>query len=283
MSLQAGVVEDVRDPGRYDHLCWAFEDAQEFRARAGCFLAEGLQLGEQVWYVGSGDVTALEDELRELPGMEQALHSGAAKADSIEAAYPTGTVVDPAAQVAAYARATAQAVAAGFTGLRVAADATALVRTPEQLDAFARYEHLIDRYILTAPFSAMCAYQRSLVGDGSIAALACMHPGASADATPFWLHATTQNGCAAAIGGELDLATRDLLRLALHRADLQPHNGELVLDASRVEFMDHRSLLQLVEHARSEGHMLVLRTAHPGPGLLIRALGLDRARVEIPA
>ncbi|WP_245916536.1 MEDS domain-containing protein [Nocardioides gansuensis] len=275
-------MRDLRDLGLHDHVCWAFDDADEFRARATRFLAKGLDLGEQIWYVGAGEVAALEDEMREFPGMDRALRRGAAKAASVEAAYPGKTVIDPTAQVRAYATATDQAVAAGFTGLRVAADASALVRTPEQLDAFARYEHLIDRYMLTAPFSALCAYQRSLLGEETIAALACMHPGASPNATPFWLHATADGGCAAAIGGELDLATRDLLEPALRRADLQPHNGELVLDATRLAFIDHRSLLQLAAHARNNGHGLVLRTAHPGPSHLTKALGLTNVRVETP-
>jgi len=42
--------------------------------------------------------------------------------------------VDPDAQVRTYAAATGAALAAGFTGLRVVAEATPLVRTPEQLD-----------------------------------------------------------------------------------------------------------------------------------------------------
>lgn len=282
MSRWTGVVGDLRGLGLHDHVCWAFDDADEFRERASCFLEEGLDSGEQVWFVGVGDVAALENELREFPGMDRALRRGAAMARSVEGPYPVGYVIDPDAQVRVYATATELAVAAGFTGLRVAADATTLVRTPEQLDAFARYEHLIDRYMLTAPFSALCAYQRSQIGDASIAALACMHPGASPNATPFWLHATAEGGCAAAIGGELDLATRDLLEPALRRADLQPHDGELVIDATRLAFIDHRSLLQLAEHASTSGHRLVLRTAHRGASHLTRALGLTNVHVETP-
>lgn len=278
------MVEVSRGRGLHDHVCCAFDDAADFRVRAGHFLEEGLDRGEQVWYVGVRELAVLEDEVRQFPGMETALRGGRAKAVSLDLAYSTGSVVDPLDQVRAYSAATERAVAAGFTGLRVAADATALVRTPEQLDAFARYEHLIDRYMLTAPFSAMCAYQRSLLGEESIAALACMHPDASPDASPFWLHAATGAGCAAAIGGELDLATRDLLELALCRADLPPHDGELILDATGLTFIDHRSLLQLIKHARRGGHRLVLRTTHPGPSRLIRALGLAaHVRVEAPA
>ncbi|WP_410574308.1 MEDS domain-containing protein [Amycolatopsis sp. cmx-4-61] len=61
---------------------------------------------------------------------------GAVQVASVDATYTTGTVVDPAGQVELYATATAEALAAGFTGFRVAAEATSLVRTPAQLDAF---------------------------------------------------------------------------------------------------------------------------------------------------
>lgn len=281
MLRWAGVLEDPRGLGLHDHVCWAFDDAEEFIARAGQFLEEGLDLGEQVWYVGVGEVPDLEREIGQFVGVERALRSGGAKVVSIGAAY-SGAVIDPVAQVRAYRTATEQALAEGFTGLRVAADATALVRTAEQLDVFARYEHLIDRYMLTAPFSAMCAYQRSLVGEATVAALACMHPVASPDATPFWLHATTAADCAAAIGGELDLAAKGLLEPALRRADLQPHEGELILDAAGLTFIDHRSLLQLRRHARRRGYPLVLRTTHPSPSRFIAILGLDDVRVEAP-
>ena len=96
-------------------------------------------------------------------------------------------MVDPDAQVRAYAAATGAALAADFTGLRVVAEATPLVRTPEQLDAFARYEPMIDGYMVTHPFSAMCAYDRRILDESAIAQLACLHTSTNAP-VPFRLH-----------------------------------------------------------------------------------------------
>ena len=54
-------------------------------------------------------------------------------------------VVDPERSLAARVEEIERALAAGFTGLRVVADATAVVGRPEQVDAFARYEYLLDQ------------------------------------------------------------------------------------------------------------------------------------------
>ena len=96
--------------------------------------------------------------------MDLALQAGAARVVSIEGAYPAGTVIEPGAQAQAFVTAATQARMLGFSGLRVAADTTPLVRTPDQLDAFARYECVIDRCIASNPLSGMCAYNRHELG-----------------------------------------------------------------------------------------------------------------------
>ncbi len=168
MTRASGIVTDARGLGAHDHLCWAYDDLEEFRVAAGQFLAEGLQLGQRVCYVGDDTTDQLAADLRDAPGMDQALSEGAAQVAAVADTYPHGTVIEPEDQVAAYADATERAVTAGFAGLRVAADVTALVRSPAQLDAFARYEHLIDDYMTEQPFSAMCAYNRTELGKDTI-------------------------------------------------------------------------------------------------------------------
>lgn len=276
----SGVAEDARGFGLQDHLCWRYGDAAEFRVRAGEFLAEGLALGQRVCYVGVGEPGSLADELCEVEGMSEALRRGDAQVTSVSAAYPHGAVIDPADQVRAYAALTEDALEANFTGLRVAADATSLVRTPEQLSAFVRYESLIDRYMSAHPFSAMCAYDRRELGEHAVAQLASMHPNSSPEAAPFRLHASERTDCAATLGGELDLVSAELFPLALDRANLQVRDGELVLDAADLTFVDHRSLLWLAEHARRRAASVVLRTSHPGASRIIEALNLTDVRVE---
>jgi anti-anti-sigma regulatory factor len=244
------------------------------------FLSDGLTLGQRVCYAAFGDADRLLDDLRGLDGLAEALAAGAVQVRSLGSLYPDDTPVDQLAQVRAYAEQTAQARADGYTGLRVVAEATALVRTPAQLDAFARYEHLVDRYMATQPFAAMCGYDRRELDAGMIAQVACMHPTVSAGASQFRLHASER--AAASLGGEIDINTRDLFPRALERTDLWPTGGELVIDATDLLFIDHRGLIALGEYAARRGGVAVLRTGNPTAARIVEILRLTDVRVESP-
>jgi anti-anti-sigma regulatory factor len=275
-----GVIEDARGLSVHDHVCWAYDDLDDFRCRAREFLADGLELGQRVWYVAPGDVETLANDVRDLDGMDLALRVGAAQVISVDTAYPVGTVIEPTAQVQAFATAATQARTAGFTGLRVAADTTPLVRTPDQLDAFARYEYLVDRCIASQPLSGMCAYNREELGDEVIAQLACLHPNINRGTAQFRLHASDH--ATASLNGELDMTTVELLSLALQRADLQSSGGKLVIDAAGLTYIDHRALHMLADHTRRAHTTVVLRTAWPGAAPLVELLDLTEVRVEPP-
>jgi anti-anti-sigma regulatory factor len=274
----SGVIETARNLGAHDHTCWVYDDPDDLRGEVREFLAEGLALDQRVCYVAPGDPQMLAENLCGLDGLTGALQRGAAQLVPLDSTYPVGTVIEPDAQVHTYAAATQQALAAGFTGLRVAAEVTSLVRTPSQLDAFARYEHLVDRYMTSWPFSAMCAYDRGQLGEAATAQLACLHPNTNTAVPGFRLHAS--RGVTASLAGELDWGNATLLGQALERADLQPGGGELVIDAAEVSFMDHRSLIMLAEHARRNRATVVLRIRWPGAARLVQLLNLDGVRVE---
>ena len=261
---RVGAFAHARGFASHDHLCWSYRDRREFRARAREFLADGLAAGERVRYL-----TADEHADLGLDGVEVSL---------VHENYSPGAVVDPAGQTRAYAEATEQALRDGFTGLRVAADVTGLVRTPEQLAAFARYEHLVDHVLATRPFTAMCAYDRAALTDDAMIHLASLHPASNAH-PPFRLYACGTDGVS--LAGELDLTGRTLLPLALERADLRPEQRSLYIEASGVEFIDHRTLVALAEHARGRGFAdVVLRTRLRYPARLVELLDLDGIRVE---
>jgi MEDS: MEthanogen/methylotroph, DcmR Sensory domain/STAS domain len=265
----SGVIELVRGFGPHDHLCWAYDDPAAFRSRAREFLSEGLAQGLRVGYVAEGD----GGELRDL--------GEAVRIESLEARYPAHTVIDPAGQAEAYATATEDALTDGFAGLRVVADVTRLVRSAEQLDAFARYEHLVDRYMAGRPFSALCAYDLKELGEDTIAQLAGLHPVANTEASRFRLHAPADPALGdLSLSGELDLLSRELFPLALDRAVPDAAGGEVVVDATGLEFMDHNHLLALDDLAHRRKTTIVLRTAASTPGRLARILDLRNVRVE---
>ncbi|WP_446219555.1 MEDS domain-containing protein [Micromonospora sp. IBHARD004] len=267
-------------PPAYGHVCWAYDDPTILDARAAAFLAAGLAVGERVWLAASGAPGSLTCRLDGLPGLGDALRSGAARIVTVDDAYRTDAVVDPEAQVRHYAAATTEALAAGYTGFRVLAEATPLVRTPAQRDAFARYEHLIDRYMRVHPMSAVCAYDRRELGDPAIAELACLHPETNADVL-FRLHAADPDEGMVALAGELDPSIHRLFATALDRVDPHPVDGRLVVDGAGLRFIDHRSLIHLGEHARRRGAIAVLRTTRSAAARLAELLELPDVRVEV--
>ncbi|HEX6342162.1 MEDS domain-containing protein [Umezawaea sp.] len=274
---RSGLVEHARDLGVHDHVCWRYDDVLEFQARAREFLREGLEQGSRILYTAPGPVDALVESLRGIDGIDRALRDGAAHVASVDAVYSAGGVVDPVAQVRTYANATEAALADGFSGLRVAADVTPLVRSARQFDAFARYEHLADRYMADHAFSALCAYSAADVDDRAFAHVASLHPNTNTDTSGFRLHAL--GGGLTALGGEVDSST-ELFTAALDRVDLRPQNGELVLDATALTFLDHNSLLRLVDRLSDRGSPVVLRTSWPGLSRLVKLLDLHSVRVE---
>jgi MEDS: MEthanogen/methylotroph, DcmR Sensory domain len=263
----------------HTHLCRVFDDPAEFRAVAIDFLADGLARGNRVRYVAEGDVATLRAHLAPLDRLPQAHRPDAVEVISVNDTYAgTDACVDTDTQVGAYAADTRAALADGFTGFRVAADATLLVRTPAQLDAFARYEHRVDRYMAGAPFSALCGYHRPALGDDVVTELACLHPAGSGERAPFRVHAVRDADVA--VSGELDLTTVDLFATTMDRVGLHDAPPDVVVDATGLAFADHRNLLVLEQLARRHERSVVLRTGRRWPELLVAALELSRVRVE---
>jgi hypothetical protein len=253
--------------GRAGHECWSFDDQRQFDAFARKCVQAGLEAGEQVWYV-PGRFSEV--------GAESLPSGGAVRVISFEEAYAGNRAVDPAGQVAAYTAATEQALAAGFTGFRVVADVTSLVRTDEQRDAFARYEYMVGRYMLNSAMTAVCAYDRRELGDRAVAELACLHESSHAVGVTFQLHsgATTAE---AVLDGEVE---DDLFAEALGRTDLAAADGEVVVDATGLRFVDHRALIALDRHAEARGMIAVVRTPLGVAARLAGLLELTHVRVE---
>ncbi|WP_431945094.1 MEDS domain-containing protein [Micromonospora marina] len=268
----------VSHPG-YTHGCLAYDDPAALRTLAVEQVSAGLAAGEQVWVVCPQDRETVTGWLASVPGVDAARRRDALRLLPVGEAYRHDEVVDPERQVRAYVRATTEALTAGHSGLRVVAEATGLVRTTAQRDAFARYEHRIDHWMRHRPMSAVCAYDRRRLDDAAIAELACLHPETNADVL-FRLHAGGGDAVVA-LAGELDSTNHRDFAAALERADPRPVAGRLVFDATELRFVDHRGLLHLRDHARRHGAVAVLRTPSRSPARLVDLLGLAEVRVEV--
>lgn len=284
----SGVTETARGFGPHDHLCWVYDEPREFHSRAMEFLSDGLAQGQRVWYVADVDTEvsagAVWDELRDMSegNGSAALRRDAVQIESAGAGQAIVTAVDPIGQVRKFATVMQEALAAGFTGLRVVSESTLRLRTPELLNAWACCELLADRYMMTLPFSALCAYNRAELGEETIAHVACLHPTVNDGAAPFRLYSSC--GVTASLSGELDLTSCELFATALRRADLRPVDGELIIDATGLDFIDHRNLLVLAAHARDCGATAVLRTGvTTSAARMVEILDVRDVRVEASA
>ena len=250
----------------HDHVCLAYDDPATLQAYAQAFLTAGVAAGQRVWYVGPDGPP---------PGT-------GARHVRLDSAYSEGAAVDPQEQAAVFLRAFGEALDEGFTGLRVVADVTPLVRTAEQRDAFCRYEHLIDRYMAVHRLSGMCAFRRDVFDDDELAELACLHPTLTNLTVPFRLHACRPELGRATLAGELDMTTADLLRTTMDRAGLRPaYGGDVVLNAAGLRFLDHRTLIRLDRWAADNRTTLVLRSANDTVARLAALLEPARLRVEV--
>jgi anti-anti-sigma regulatory factor len=237
---------------RGGHACFAYE-GDAFASAAHGVLTEAAARGDAVLLVTADDALARYE----------------------------GDAFDPGAQVARYRALAEDAVARGYGGLTVAADATPLVRTVEDRRAFARYEHLVDRYRHESGiFTAMCAYDALALGPDALAELAAVHPEGTDGSTPFRLFADGAGGLV--LTGELDRYGTDLLEHAF--ASAHPGHGDaLVVDGRELEFIDHRGLLALDRLAGLLARPVILRAGRSIVARLSEWVGAKHLTIELGA
>lgn len=200
-------------------MAWVFAGTREFAALAAPFLSEGAALGERVMYVAENPDPA------DMAGLAATAGQGALQVASIADVYGTARIVDPQAQRATFAAALADALAAGYTGIRVAADNTTLVTDEERLKAWLRWEIVADRFIAENPMTGLCAFDQDVVDIDRLRHLATVHPlsSASSPVPPFRLFSDAGALC---VEGRLDSFAVTQLWPALD--SLPPETGVLV-------------------------------------------------------
>jgi ABC-type transporter Mla MlaB component len=109
-------------------------------------------------------------------GTDELLATGALQVLDHTEAYAGAPPFTAEQQLAFYDAATRQAVVDGFTGLRVAAEVSALAADPATRPALVRWERLADHLVAHGSgFTAMCAYRGDLSSE-ALADVASVHP-----------------------------------------------------------------------------------------------------------
>jgi anti-anti-sigma regulatory factor len=231
--------------GANGHACWAFEEADGFAAAAVEFLADGLRAGEQLAYVGSEPVDEQRERLDPLGDVGSMIDAGGLLLLQLGNLYKAGGQMGAAELLTLYGAATDGALAAGYSGLRVAVQATDLVGEPQNWNAHVRMECVVDRFMAARPLSGLCGYRRDALPEGLLADLATVHPAANEGPpeVPFHLFSDSGN---AVVAGEVDAFSAPDLD---HLLGLALEDGEEVsLDLAELDFIDHHGLEVLVRH-----------------------------------
>jgi anti-anti-sigma regulatory factor len=243
-----GLVDSPEHVGLNGHACWGYDDAQgDFRDAAASFLAEGLELGQSLMFVGGPDAEEVARELE--PSLQVA---------PFEAIYPGGRRMANADQWALYAGATDQALADGHTGLRVLAEVTSLASPPDAWREHAVWESYADRHMASRPLAALCCFDRTALSEEALSAIASAHPVVDRrlqKTMPFQLFAL---GDDIAVTGEVDAFSSETFEALL--AAGAPADD--VLDLTGLTFIDHTGMRAIVEHSRrlrADGRSLIVR------------------------
>jgi anti-anti-sigma regulatory factor len=242
-----GCIHSGDDLGDHAHACWGFDRRQDFVDAALEFLTDGLRSGQRIVYVGSEPVEEQRERLEPLGGVGAMIDEGALLLIDLTGIYQTGRPIDPISQMAVYSAVTDAAIADGYSGIRVAAQVTNLVREPATWDAHLRWESMADRFMSVRPMSAICGYQRDLVPEQLLAELATVHPTSNtpAEAVPFRLFAEDGE---MVLSGDVDFLSINGLDRALETAcdGTEP----VVLDLRDLGFIDLNGIEVLARHTR---------------------------------
>jgi anti-anti-sigma factor len=277
-----GEVTEIPRAGASDHICWVYdEDDEAFDRAVRRFLAGGLERRERVLVIGNRVIDSIGTPADGFGDAAALLADGALRTLTTAEAYEAAGEFVPHVQRTFYDDATQEALADGYTGLRVVAEVTALAEDPVGRATLAEWEHLADEYVAQeSGFTAMCAYSSRLSPD-ALADVASVHPlvHAPAAAPSFQVFF---DGPRVALSGSVDTFSADRLARVLASSPVGP--GGAVLDLEAVEFMDVAASRVIARWAGDLGirHLsLEVRGASPLVRRMWQVLGLaDVAPVE---
>jgi anti-anti-sigma regulatory factor len=240
MTRNFGDLALLDKPEVDDHACLIFEESIEFERTAVEFLYAGLGLEQRLVYVGEGDPDSLAQSIGHLGDVDRLRDTGTLVISTIEEFCDPRVGVIAEDQLDRGRALLDGALADGYAGVRFAADVTRLAAEPLSWTNHLRWEQLADAEMDGLPFSALCGYRGSEVGEEAAAALSCVHPLRNAQGAPiglFW-----RDGIAA-LEGDLDRFQLPTLRACLSVGD--DCAGDLIIDASQLRFIDGAAMAEL--------------------------------------
>jgi hypothetical protein len=260
-------IDDTALLERHDHVAWYGDGVEDLYAMAGRALAAGARKREKLMFVAEAPDAELLASVGDLGAL---LDSGQLEVAAIGDVYGDWSTFSASNQLRTFEDVLADALANGYTGIRVVADNTPLVR--EDDGGFRRWlawEQLTDDFQASSAVTGICYFDRGSLSDDRQADLAALHPVRSTSSVepPFTLFA---DDGAVAVVGTLDMwSAEQFQRLLGAGLDDRP----FVLDVSTADFVDHRALLALNAAASAERPVRIVG-AEPAMRRLPELIGL---------
>lgn len=255
---------DPRSLQPHDHVFWSGDGADGLYDLASTALAAGARRNEQLLFV------AVDPDAARLAGvgdLELLLDRGQLQLHAVEAIYGASGSFSQTKQLETFQGVLDEALAAGYSGIRVVADNTPLVADTGEAgyDSWLRWEQLTDRFQAASQVTGICYFDGCALDDERLADLAALHPVRPANAVQPAFTFFSDDG-AVSVTGALDLWSAERFERALSTT---LRDEPLVLDLSRAQFVDHRALLALND---------VATAARP-----VRIRGASRVVSEFPS
>ena len=244
--------------GPHDHIAWFGDDLDDLYRLADEALAAGAHRGEKLLFIADAPDPARLSRLDEL---EALLSDGRLELLATDAVYPGGASFSPGAQLSAFRAILQEALAQGYTGLRVVADNTRLASGKDwEYERWIAWEVLTDHFQATAPVTGFCYFHQPAIEKDRQVILSAAHPVRSSTALepPFTFTATDG---VRTVTGSLDSFSAPYFRRVIAAA---PADEPLVVDLGGTEFVDHRALLILAEAATAYRPVVI----HGAPSML---------------
>ncbi|WP_328471022.1 MEDS domain-containing protein [Actinoplanes sp. NBC_00393] len=276
-----------------DHACVVFEDDDVRTATLAAYIRTGLRRQHRILYYGGGQ-QEIEDALAGAGTDPQpALAAGQLQMATAEDTYLAAGRFEPQASIDGWRAASAEAMAAGYHGLRAVGDMSWGATGIPGADLLPWYEANVTRVFADGFAMGICLYDRRLFADADLRRVCWAHP-ATVDAeidtgtVPLLRAVRTTSPAGVRLHGEADLSNRQALRAILeHLVDDTPGTGEPhVVDIADLRFIDGATVRMLIDAAaRAAGairvvgcspHMqrlLSFNGADASTGLIVEAAG----------
>ncbi len=162
----------------HEHRCLIYDTQEQQLAAALPYLKAGLERRERCLYITQENTAAtILDALRkDGADVDRCLRNGAMIITGIQETYLKQRQFDPDWMIGFLTQLSAEATAAGFSGLRVLGEMTWVLGTNSSTDKLIEYESKLNRFVREHPARVICQYNRNRFSPELILSVIRTHP-----------------------------------------------------------------------------------------------------------